>query len=639
MGAMARVLLGAMLGIGVGALPAAAAPGNQLKDHPSPYLAMHGNDPVAWQDWGPAALERARREGRLVFVSIGYFACHWCHVMQRESYQNAEIAAFINRHFVPVKVDRELEPALDARLIAFAEATRGAGGWPLNVFLTPEGHALFAVLYEPPQEFLGSMQRLQKLWTEDRETLRRLARAEATKASGPGKPAIDAAQAQAYARRLNAGALSLADHIHGGFGEQSKFPSVPPLEYLLAQYARAPEPRLREFLVLTLDQMAALGLYDHLGGGFFRYTVDPAWKTPHFEKMLYDNALLARLYLRAARIFGREDYERVARATLDFMARELAGEEGALIASLSAVDDKGVEGGYYLWSTAELETLLPAGERDLFRRVYGMTDAAPFDAGYLPLRLADPSDAARAAGLDPAEAERRLASARERLYQARTRRVVPRDTKQLAGWNGIALTAFAEAALQLKEPRYRDTAQGIRDYLVDRLWDGKALKRAVIAGRSLGAVSLEDYAFVAEGLQTWAALTGKPGDCVLAQSVAETGWARHYGKQGWRLSAGGLIDADSGQDLVADGPMPAPSAVLARASLAIARCTGNRKLRDKALSALNSGHKILNEDPYWYAGHIAAMLAATDEDSRPNGTPGSKLGAVVDGAGKGATAN
>jgi uncharacterized protein YyaL (SSP411 family) len=267
-----------------------------------------------------------------------------------------------------------------------------------------------------------------------------------------------------------------------------------------------------------------------------------------------------------------------------------------------------------------LEKLLPAGERDLYRRVYGMTDAVPFEAGYLPLRQRQPADVARELKLDLAETERRLAVARERLLQARAKRAVPRDTKRLAGWNGLALTAFAEAALQLKEPRYRTTAQGIRDYLISRLWDGKALRRAVADNRALGAVSLEDYAYVAEGLLAWSKLTGRIEDCRLAQSVAEGGWARHYSKQGWRLSTDGLLDAAGGQDLVADGPLPAPSAVLARTSLDIARCTGNNKLRDKSLSALNSGHKILGEDPFWYASHIAAMLAATTHETpRRNG--------------------
>mgnify|MGYP005846715351 CR=1 FL=1 len=604
-----KVLFGVLLGIGIGALPAAAVAGNQLRNHPSPYLAMHGNDPVAWQDWGPAVLAQARREGRLVFVSIGYFACHWCHVMQRESYQNADIAAFINRHFIPVKVDRELEPALDARMIAFAEATRGAGGWPLNVFLTPEGHSLFAVLYEPPQEFLGAIQRLQKLWTEDRETLRKLARAEAPKATGPGNPAIDAAQAQAYARKLDADALSLADHIHGGFGEQSKFPSVPPLEYLLAQYARAPQPRLREFLVLTLDQMASVGLHDHLAGGFFRYTVDASWKTPHFEKMLYDNALLARLYLRAARVLAKPEYESVARRTLAFMQAELRDSSGAFIASLSAVDARGVEGGYYLWDKSQLAAVLSDEERAVFAAAWDMHDAAPFESGYLPLRHVPTEELARRLGRPAPEVERLLADGARKLLAARAERRLPRDSKLLAAWNGLALSAYAQAARILNDDGYRATARGVRDYLATTLWDGKTLRRAVHNGRAVGAVGLEDYAYVAHGLLDFAELTGSREDYALVGAVLAAAWKNFYDTNGWRLGQS-VIANEPGQDIVADGPMPSPSADLIETTLRFAAREGDTRLRERSLAALNSGHALLREDPFWYATHVAVMVAS-----------------------------
>jgi uncharacterized protein YyaL (SSP411 family) len=609
MGVVVRVLLGALLGIGIGATPAAAAPGNQLKNHPSPYLAMHGGDPVAWQDWGPAVLAQARREGKLVFVSIGYFACHWCHVMQRESYQNADIAAYINRNYIPVKVDRELEPALDARMIAFAEATRGAAGWPLNVLLTPEGHPLFALLYEPPQEFLGSIERLQRLWTEDRETLQKLARAEAVKGTGPGRPAIDAALAQAYARKLNVGALSLADNIHGGFGEQSKFPSVPPLEYLLAQYTRAPEPRLKEFLVLTLDQMANAGLHDHLGGGFFRYTVDPSWKTPHFEKMLYDNALLGRLYLRAARVLAKPEYEAVARRTLAFMQSELRDPSGAFIASLSAVDDAGVEGGYYLWDRTQLAAVLTEDERALFVAMWDMGEAPPFDAGYLPLRPAPTAELAQRLDRPAPDVERLLTIGARKLLTARAQRGLPRDTKLLAAWNGLALSAYAGAARSLNEDSYRVSAQRVRDYLAKTLWDGKALRRAVHDGRAVGAAGLEDYAYVARGLLDFAELTGKPEDYALVGAVVQAGWKSFYGKNGWRLGQS-VIANEPGQDIVADGPMPSPSAELIETTLLLAAHQRDARLRERALAALNSGHALLREDPFWYATHVGLMVAS-----------------------------
>jgi len=587
---------------------------NQLRQHPSPYLALHGDDPVAWQEWNAASVARARREGKLLYLSIGYFSCHWCHVMQRESYRNAEIAGYLNKHVIPVKVDRELEPALDARLIEFAEKTRGISGWPLNVFVTPDGHPLYATLYHPPGEFLNILVRIEQLWRGDRARLTALARIEAIAPQGPGKPEVSGARARALADRVVAEALKAADSLQGGFGDQSKFPQFPQLAFLLTHYERTQDPRLRDFLLLTLDAMAVNGLQDHLGGGFFRYTVDPSWKTPHFEKMLYDNAQLARLYRNAARIFGREDYRRIATRTLDFMLRELRAASGAFIAALSALDDRGVEGGYYLWSTADLETLLTPEERDSYRLLSGMTDAAPLEQGYLPLRAMAVEEVAAQRRLEPAEVAERIASAEEKLRAARARRVLPRDTKELAAWNGLALAAFAEAAVGAQDTRYQAAAKGVRDFLANSLWDGKVLARSRVQGKASGKVALEDYAYVALGLTEWAALTGAARDYALAKAVANGAWKRFYGPQGFRLEETTLLAAETGQDVVPDGPMPSPSAVLAETSLRLAEKTGDAALRRQALGALNSGGSVISANPLWYATPVNAMLRAV---SRP----------------------
>ncbi|MCB1738621.1 MAG: thioredoxin domain-containing protein, partial [Gammaproteobacteria bacterium] len=263
---------------------------NQLRDHSSPYLKLHGEDPVAWQDWGRAAFDTAQADGRLILVSVGYFACHWCHVMQRESYRNADIAARLNADFVAIKVDRERHPGIDARLIDFAERTVGRAGWPLNVFLTPDGYPLVAALYEPPARFAALLDRLAARWHSDPQGLRKLAvdayrEMESTASKQNVVPPIDTASARAALFRT---ALEYADTISGGFGQQAKFPMVPVLDALLngCEQGDAPED-VCTFLITTLDHMAALGMHDHLHGGFFRYTVDPDWRTPHFEKMLY----------------------------------------------------------------------------------------------------------------------------------------------------------------------------------------------------------------------------------------------------------------------------------------------------------------------------------------------------------------
>ena len=583
---------------------------NQLRQHASPYLALHGDDPVAWQEWNPTTVERARREGKLLYLSIGYFSCHWCHVMQRESYRNAQIARYLNEHFIPVKVDRELEPALDARLIEFVENTRGMSGWPLNVFVTPDGHPLYATLYHPPQDFLNILERIEQLWRTDRARLATLARTAAVKPQGPGKPEVNGAQARALADKVVTEALKTADSVQGGFGDQHKFPQSPQLTFLLAHYERTPDPRLKDFLLLTLDAMAVNGLQDHLGGGFFRYTVDPSWKTPHFEKMLYDNAQLASLYRNAARVFGREDYRRIADRTLDFMLRELRAESGANIAALSALDDKGVEGGYYLWSATEVATLLTTDELQAYRPYAGMTDATPFDAGYLPLQAMSATAVAAQHQLKLADVEKRIASAEDKLRAARAKRVLPRDTKELGAWNGLALAAFAEAAQATGELRYRQAAQAVRNYLTTDLWNGKSLVRSRVQGKVSGKVALEDYAYVTLGLTKWATLTGEPRDYALAKAVANAAWKRFYGAQGFRLEENSLLVAETGQDVLSDGPMPSPSAVLAEASLYLAEKTGDAALRRQVLAALNSGSAVISANPFWYATPVSALLRA-----------------------------
>jgi uncharacterized protein YyaL (SSP411 family) len=582
---------------------------NQLTNHPSPYLALHGTDPVAWQDWNAQATRMAREQGKLLYMSIGYFSCHWCHVMQRESYKNPKIAELLNNNFIPVKVDRELQPALDAQMIDFVEATQGRGGWPLNVFLTPRGDPLYAVLYLPPANFEDLLIRLNQLWQQDPQRLADVARREAGGGKGPGAPRLSPQQVTEYTQTLVSVALQRADDIHGGFGTQNKFPSVPQLQFLLNQYTRKPDDNIREILELTLDQMAAHGLVDHIGGGFFRYTVDPDWETPHFEKMLYDNALLAGLYLRAAVALSRNDYLAVARKTLDFMVREMTDVSGALYASFSAVDDQDLEGGYYLWDDEELLRILSDTEYAVAKRAWRMSDAPPFEHGYLPMGDVDVMSIAKELDQDEEDITVTLQSARQKLKAIREKRGLPVDTKLLAGWNGLALSSFAEAARLLNEPSYRDAARRIKDYLVANLWDGRSLRRAVSKEGAIGQVVLADYAYVAEGLLAWSELTQDDNDLRLATDVINEAWRRFY-RRGWILAEDSLIAQPASQDALMDGPMPAPSGVLAKVSLAVAQRTQDMQLRNQALSALNSGHDQIARNPFWFASHIDAMNTA-----------------------------
>jgi uncharacterized protein YyaL (SSP411 family) len=587
------LLLSAILALPVWAQQAPLR--NQLLNHPSPYLALHGGDPTAWQEWNAETVARARREGKLLLLSIGYFSCHWCHVMQRESFRNPQVAAALNRHFIPVKVDRELNGALDAEMQSFAAATIGRSGWPLNVFVTPEGYPLVALLYAPPQDFRRALTRLAERWQKEGRKL-----AQAAREAAPPQPAPAEAEARfapqvgvLYRQRLVQEALALADTLRGGFGQTNKFPNSPQLAALLDAQRRAPDPKLAEFLLLTLDEMARLGLRDPIGGGFFRYTVDPDWQVPHFEKMLYDNAQLAAVYLDAATVLGRPDYRRIAFDTLDFMlARMHDAAAGAFITSLSAVDDRGREGGYYLWRKDELQRLLGREDYALVRRIWALDAPPAVDGGYLAMNRVRPS----------AEEAPRLQAIYTRLVAERARRTLPRDGKLLASLNGLALSALSRAAA---EPRYKDAARALRDFLVGRLISAEGLHKGMAAGRLLGPADADDYAYVSQGLLAYAGMAAGKEDRELARKLVEQAWQKFHTPRGWTLDQQPLLARPYYQAVVPDGPSPAPSAVLIRTSWEL----GGSSLRTHALKALNTGYGLLDQGAFWHATQIGAMSA------------------------------
>jgi uncharacterized protein YyaL (SSP411 family) len=584
---------------------------NQLRDHASPYLAMHGEDPVAWQDWGPEAIELARAQGKLLLVSSGYFSCHWCHVMQRESYRNEKIAALLNAHFVPVKLDRELHGALDAYLIDFIRETQGQAGWPLNVFLTPEGYPLIGTTYLPPDRFQDLLLRLNSTWQDERGKLRSLARRTALQLMlNEVQAGVEPLESDALRDVLLRQAVTVADAMEGGFGNQNRFPMAPQLLALIELQAAAPHPELAEFLTLTLDKMADEGLRDQLAGGFFRYTIDPSWQVPHFEKMLYTQALLAEVYLHASRLFGREDYAAVARDTLNFVIREMAApQERGYVASFSAVDGEGEEGGVYLWSIDELHALLGEEDTALARRYWRMQDLPALDGGHLPRRGESAERVAELTGQTAEVVNARIGEIRAKLLTERGKRVLPVDHKALAGWNGLMLAAMARAAAEWQDPRLRAAAAGLRDYLRDRLWDGQQLRRALAEGREVGKASLEDYAYVAYGMAQYAKLSGDPVDRTFVAALINLAWQRYYGPDGWRRDDRPLIPGIGAEPAMSEGALPAPSAVLIRLALQ----SDDPALVVKARAAAGLGRQKAQQEPFWYSGHHAALLVLASQ--------------------------
>ncbi len=585
---------------------------NRLAHNPSPYLAMHGQDPVHWQPWSAEVLKLAQEQGKMIFISSGYFSCHWCHVMQRESYRNPEVAALLNQYFIPVKVDRELNTALDEHLIDFVQRTQGRAGWPLNVFLTPEGYPLVGTTYLPAQRFQALLKKLGTAWNTQAPTLKKLARealAALQQARKDDQQASDLVPAATLLADFRKSALGAADQLSGGFGQQNRFPMTPQLSALLSIQAQHADSDLERFLRLTLDKMAARGLRDQLAGGFFRYTVDPQWLTPHYEKMLYTQALLAELYLQAAKVLKHPAYEQVAVDTLDFVLHDMKGKDDAYVASFSAVDGAGVEGGYYLWNPMQLKTLLPTPLLQV-AVLHWQLDRS--DEAMLPLQGATAEDIAKKLQQPMDQITQQIEQARSILLRARSQRQLPVDDKQLAGWNGLLLKSLALAAAQTGNPRFVVAGQKLRDYLVQALWDGQQLLRAKHQGKALGQAALADYAYVAEGLKAWAKYSKNDDDLKLSRQLLHKAWNYFYSDQGWRSAHQALLPGMPATYAQEDGALPAAVAVIMRLSLD----SGDADLQQQAQRILQPLQQRIQSQPFWYASYM--VLFNSEQKARPS---------------------
>ena len=505
---------------------------NRLASETSPYLLQHAENPVDWYPWGDEAFARARAEDKPLLLSVGYSSCHWCHVMAHESFEDESIAALMNESFVNVKVDREERPDVDSVYMTATQALTGAGGWPMTVFITPEGRPFYAGTYFPPDDRHGRpgfprvLTALRDAWANERERLldsanditERLQAATARIGDGATAPLTD------LASRAVSGLRESYDAQWGGFGGAPKFPSPGNLEFLLMHQARAGEeqsaqPGAGEMAIATLRAMVAGGMYDQLGGGFARYSVDRQWLVPHFEKMLYDNAQLVRAYLHAFQLTGEPDFERIVRETLAYLEREMLDEEGGFYSAQDA-DSEGIEGKFFVWTPDEVEALLGADDARLFNEIFQVTESGNFEDPHHPefgrrsvlSRYRRLGEVARELGLDAAELAARLPAWQAALLAERERRVRPGlDDKVLTSWNGLALAAFAEAGRVLGDERYLVIARRNAEFVRGSLWrDGRLLhtyKGGVLAGdppvsggRAKVDGLLEDYAYYGLGL-------------------------------------------------------------------------------------------------------------------------------------------
>jgi uncharacterized protein YyaL (SSP411 family) len=569
---------------------------NRLAHETSPYLLQHKDNPVDWYPWGEEALTRAREEDRPLLVSIGYSACHWCHVMERESFEDPAVAALMNEHFVCVKVDREERPDVDAIYMDAVQAMTGHGGWPLNAFLTPDGVPFYAGTYYPPapRQNMPSwpmvLEGIARAWREQRKEITESSEriVERLRASA----AIQAPDAELDPSTLDAAQAVLRrtyDADWGGWGGAPKFPAASVIEFLLRRGER-------QMALHTLRRMATGGMYDQVGGGFARYSVDNRWLVPHFEKMLYDNALLARAYLHGFQVSSEPFFERVARETLDWTLRELRQDEGGFASALDA-DSEGVEGRFYVWRLDEVRAALPLDLAETAIEHFGMTEAGNFEGANIPVRATP----------DP----ERLREIKAGLLAAREERVRPGlDDKRLTAWNALMISALADAGAVLGEPRYLDAARAAADFIGRELRgpDGRLLRTYNRGTAHLNAY-LEDHAFLLEALLALYEATFEPRWFGEAERVANEILERFADPE----RGGFFSTAADHEPLIArrkeleDAPIPSGSSAAAFGLLRLSRLTGEARYEEAALGVIRLLHTIAPQHPSAF-GHLLQAI-------------------------------
>ncbi len=589
---------------------------NRLIDETSPYLLQHANNPVDWYPWGEEALSRARNEDKPILLSIGYSACHWCHVMERESFENDAIAELMNQHFVNIKVDREERPDLDAVYMEAVQMLTGSGGWPMTVFLTPECKPFYGGTYFPPvdrhnmpgfprlletvaQAYRNSNSEIQRVTGQLTEQMGRTAN------MPRGTGALDESILHNSYNQL----ATNFDYQNGGVGSAPKFPQAMTLEILLRYYAHGHNDRARTMLDLTLEKMARGGIYDQIAGGFHRYSTDTYWLVPHFEKMLYDNALLARLYLHAWLSTGRSLYRRITEETLDYVLREMTGEHGGFFSATDA-DSEGEEGKFFVWTPEEIEAVLGGEEAALFGSFFGVSQRGNFEGQNILNIPVKAADFAERQGIPLEHLMDVVRRGKESLRVAREEREHPLlDDKALASWNGLMLRAFAEAGAALNRADYLEAAAKNANFLLREMRPEGRLLRSYREGQAKLPGFLEDYSFVADGLLSLyeATFEGRWLDAAveLADEMIADFWdapAECFYDTGRRHEELVVRPRD-----VFDNAQPCGGSVASDMLLRLSVVTGNEDYAAKAIAPLRSLAELMGRAPAGTGRWIAAL--------------------------------
>ncbi len=598
---------------------------NRLAAEKSPYLRQHQHNPVDWYAWGEESLARAKREGKPIFLSIGYSTCHWCHVMERETFESEAVAAFLNRHFIAIKVDREERPDIDKIYMTFVQAMSGQGGWPLNVFLAPDLKPFYGGTYWPPEAkygrpgFLQVLEQVEQAWRTKREQL-------TNSSQNLHQQLLDYTAREMPAQvRLGPDLLSHAagplkegyDAVHGGWGGAPKFPSPGHPSFVLRYGVRHSDREAVEMVLHTLDRMATGGIHDQLGGGFSRYSVDAQWLVPHFEKMLYDNAQLLDLYLDGWLVGGRPRHADVARDIVEYVRRDMTHPDGGFYSAEDA-DSEGKEGKFYCWTLAELKAVLTPEELRVAVRVFGVTASGNFVDHSDPQPLPNQNVLSLVeTDLSPAD-QAILASAKRRLFEVRARRVRPHlDDKVLASWNGLMLGALARAGRVLGEESYLAAARKNLAFLQARLWDAgtRTLYHRWREGERDKVQLLEAYSFLLGGVIELYQATLEPAQLEFAIALADSMLARFYDAErgGFWQSAAGASDLILRVKEDYDGAEPSGNSVAVHALLKLAAITERRDYGEAAEKSLRLFSDRMRQMPQG----VARMLLALDFSLEP----------------------
>jgi len=587
---------------------------NRLYLETSPYLRQHAHNPVNWYSWGGEAFDTARKLHRPVLLSVGYSTCHWCHVMEEESFEDEEIARYLNQNYVAIKVDREERPDVDAIYMNAVQMLTGSGGWPMTVAATPDRKPFFGGTYFPAKQFLSLLKELRAAYDSQPDRIAQTAE-EITRRIQQNMSEV------AAAGRPDASALSRAaddyrsrfDKVWGGLQSRMKFPSSLPIRLLLRVYRRTGQPEVLRMATLTLDRMAAGGMHDQVGGGFHRYSTDPHWLVPHFEKMLYDNALLAMDYLEAYQVTGEKRYAEITREILRYVERDMTSPEGAFYSATDAdspaPSGRREEGWFFTWTPDEIEVALDPRRARIVDAWFDVTPRGNFEGRNI-LHTAKPlTEVAKALGLPPEEVRSTLDEAPDILYDARSKRPPPlRDEKILTAWNGLMISAHARAALVLGDPRYAQRAERAAGFLLKSLRKGERLSRSFKDGRAQHDGYLDDYAFLTAGLLDLFEATGNLRwlrEAISLDRVVEA----HYED---RSNGGFFLTADDHEHLIArerpsyDGAEPAGSSIEILNLLRLSELTTNEAYRKRAERAFMPLGGVLRNSP---AAVSEALLA------------------------------